>query len=127
MNAKTRKIIGWTISLLMIVFLVFDSSGKIIGIAQAVKATFELGYPTEAILPIGIMLLVFTILYSIPRTSIFGAILLTAYLGGAVATNLRVEAPLFTHILFPVYIGVLVWLGLAFRQENLLKLLTNKL
>lgn len=126
-STKTRKIIGWAISLLMIVFLLFDSIGKIIGIDQSVKATIELGYPHETILPIGIMLLFFTIFYSIHRTSIFGAILLTAYLGGAVATNLRVEAPLFTHVLFPVFIGILVWLGLAFRQENLFKLFTNKL
>ena len=126
-STKTRKIIGWAISLLMIVFLLFDSIGKIIGIDQSVKATIELGYPHETILPIGIMLLFFTIFYSIHRTSFFGAILLTAYLGGAVATNLRVEAPLFTHVLFPVFIGILVWLGLAFRQENLFKLFTNKL
>jgi hypothetical protein len=125
MKTKTKKSIGWTISILMILFLLFDSIGKLVGVAEVVKATSELGYPVGTILPMGLLLLFSTILYAIPRTSIFGAILLTAYLGGAVATNLRVDAPLFSHTLFPVYFGILIWTGLAFRKEDLFKLLTE--
>ncbi|NVO20092.1 MAG: DoxX family protein [Bacteroidetes bacterium] len=126
MTTKTKKTIGWTISSLLIAFFLFDSIGKLIRIDEVVKATTELGYPVVTIVPIGIVLLISTILYAIPRTSIFGAILLTAYLGGAVATHLRVGNPLFTHMLFPVYFGILVWVGQALRHENSLKLLTGK-
>jgi hypothetical protein len=126
MKTRTRKIIGWTISILMIAFLLFDSIGKITRNAYAVQGTVDLGYPDHSIFLIGMILLLCTILYTIPFTSIFGAILLTAYLGGAVATNFRVEAPLYSHVLFPVYIGILLWVGLMLRHESYMKLLTNK-
>jgi hypothetical protein len=71
------------------------------------------------VFPIGIVLLACVALYAIPRTSILGAILLTGYLGGAVASNVRVGNPLFGNILFPVYVGVLLWLGLCLRNERL--------
>lgn len=126
MRTKPKKIIGWVLSLVVILFLLFDGIAKIAGMDEAVKATVELGYPEGTIPIIGSLLLIFTILYAIPGTSFFGAVLLTAYLGGAVATNVRVEAPLFTHILFPAYIGILVWTGLVLRQERLWRLLSNK-
>lgn len=126
MKTRTRKIIGRTISILMIAFLLFDSIGKITRNAYAVQGTVDLGYPDHSIFLIGMILLLCTILYTIPFTSIFGAILLTAYLGGAVATNFRVEAPLYSHVLFPVYIGILLWVGLMLRHESYMKLLTNK-
>jgi hypothetical protein len=75
------------------------------------------------IITIGVILLVCTILYLIPQTAVLGAILLTGYLGGAVATNFRVQAPLFSNVLFPVYLGIFVWLGLYLRDARIRELL----
>jgi len=114
---------GRIISALPVVFLLVDSIMKIFKPPVVVKATVELGYAETVIVSLGILLLTCTVLYVIPRTSLLGAILLTGYLGGAVATNVRVGNPLFTHILFPVYLGVLIWLGLYLRDERLRSLL----
>ena len=92
---------------------------KLVKPEPVVKATVELGYPESVIMTIGIVLLVCVILYVIPRTSVLGAILLTGYLGGAIATHVRVGNPLFSHILFPVYLAVLVWGGLFLRDPRL--------
>jgi len=78
-----------------------------------------LGYPAATIVPLGIVLLICTALYIVPRTTVLGAIFLTGYLGGAVASNVRIGNPLFTHVLFPVYVGVLLWLGLYLRDTRL--------
>jgi hypothetical protein len=91
---------------------------KLVKPAPVVKATVELGYPESTIVGLGIILLGSTILYLIPRTSVLGAILLTGYLGGAVATHVRVSAGLFP-VFFPVMIGVLVWLGVYLRDQRL--------
>ncbi len=114
---------GYIISGLPILFLLVDATAKFFKPEPVVKGTLELGYPESTIIPIGVILLVCTILYAIPRTSILGAILLTGYLGGAVATHVRIGSPLFTHILFPVYLGAFVWLGLYLRDTRLHKLL----
>lgn len=79
----------------------------------------RLGYPASTVVPIGILLLACVALYAVPRTSILGAVLLTGYLGGAVASNVRIANPLFGYTLFPVYVGVLLWLGLYLRNERL--------
>jgi len=84
-----------------------------------VEGTLQLGYPESVILGLGIILLACTVVYLMPRTAILGAILLTGYLGGAVATHVRVGSPLFSHVLFPVYLGVLIWGGLYLRDERL--------
>jgi hypothetical protein len=84
-----------------------------------VQATVDLGYPESSIIGLGIVLLACVVLYVIPKTSLLGAILLTGYLGGAVATHVRVGSPLFTHTLFPVYLGVLVWGGLFLRDPRI--------
>jgi len=102
-----------------VLFLLFDGGGKLVKSANVVQWHVQLGYPESVILPLGIVLLISTVLYVIPRTSVLGAILLTGYLGGAVATNVRIGDPLFTHILFPVYFGVLIWLGLYLRDRRL--------
>lgn len=81
----------------------------------------QLGYSPSVSIPLGIIELVCVILYLVPQTSVFGAILLTGYLGGAVATNVRVGYPLFTNVLFPAYIGILLWSGLYLQSENLRK------
>ena len=109
-----RIISGW-----MVVFLLFDGGVKVMRVPGAVEATVRLGYPARLLLAIGIVELTCAILYVIPRTSILGAILLTGYLGGATATQVRLEDPWF---FFPIVIGVLVWLGLYLRDERLREL-----
>ena len=107
---------GRIISALMVLFLLFDSGLKVMKLAPAVEATARLGYPVSLVLAIGLAELICVLLFVIPRTSILGAILLTGYLGGATATQVRLEDPWF---FFPVVIGVLVWGGIFFRDERL--------
>ncbi|MEP6833220.1 MAG: DoxX family protein [Gemmatimonas sp.] len=106
-----------------VAFLLMDSMMKVLKLAPAVKATAELGFPAESVIVLGIVQLVCTILYIIPRTSMLGAILLTGYLGGAIATHVRLNNPLFTHILFPGYIALLLWGGLYLRDVRLQQLI----
>jgi hypothetical protein len=96
---------GRIISALMILFLLFDSALKVMKLAPAVEGTARLGYPTSLVFPIGIAELICVALFVIPRTTILGAILLTGYLGGATATQVRLEDPWF---FFPVVVGALV-------------------
>ena len=118
-GSKKRLRAGRILSGLTAVFLLADSAGKLAKPAPVVEGTIKYGYQESVIVKLGIVLLVSTVLYLIPRTSVLGAILLTGYLGGAVATHVRVGDPLFTNILFPVYIGILVWGGLYLRDERL--------
>lgn len=113
------KRLGWAITGLTILFLLFDSISKLALEQHVVAATAAIGYPLGSIRPLGIICLACTVLYAIPRTSILGAILLTGYLGGAVASKIRVEDPLFSSVLFGVYFGVFVWGGLYLRNERL--------
>jgi len=117
-GGKGRVWTGRVLSAIALLFLLFDSVNKVSKNPYVMKASAQLGYPEAVIQQIGIILLVCLILYAIPRTSIIGAIIRTGFLGGAVATNLRIENPLFTHTLFPVYMGVLVWGGLYLRSER---------
>lgn len=112
---------GRVLSGLVVLFLLVDAGYKLIRPlpAPAVEAFGKLGYPIEFAAGIGILLLSCVALYLIPRTSVFGAILLTGYLGGAVASHVRVGDPWFSHALFPVYIGLLIWGGLYLRDEKL--------
>ena len=110
---------GWGITGLMIVFFLFDSVLKLMLEQHAVEATTKIGYPLDVIRPLGIICLACTILYAIPRTSILGAILLTGYLGGAIASKVRIEDPLFSSVLFGVYFGILVWSGLYLKDGRL--------
>ena len=100
-------------------FLLMDGAMKLVKPAPVVTATVELGYPESVIVPLGVVLLASTVLYLVPRTAVLGAILLTAYLGGAVATHLRVGNPVLTHTLFPVFFGALLWGGLSLRDTRL--------
>ena len=119
-----RKIwAGRILTILGTIFLVFDSLGKIFGVQEAVEGTVKLGYPNQVVPIIGILLLIFSIIYIIPRTRMIGLILLTAYLGGAVATHFRIGSPLFTHILFPVYISLIIWGGFYLNEESLKNLI----
>jgi hypothetical protein len=109
---------GRVFSILPALFLLLDGIMKLMRPEIVVKTTIQIGYTEDIIVPLGIVLLVCTILYLIPQTSVLGAILLTGYLGGAVATNARIGSPLFSHILFPAYIGVLIWGGLFLRDPR---------
>jgi len=116
--SKTRLGTGRIISALPALFLLVDGAMKLVKPEVVVKTTVELGYAEAVILPLGIVLVACTILYLIPRTAVLGAILLTGYLGGAVATQVRAGQGLFA-ILFPVLLGVLLWGGLVLRDERL--------
>lgn len=116
--SKKRLWIGRVVSGLPALFLLVDGVAKLIKPPPVVEGTVKLGYSESVILPLGIVLLTCTILYIIPRTAVLGAILLTGYLGGAVATHVRVGDPLFS-VLFPVIVGVLLWGGLYLRDDRL--------
>ena len=120
-EAASNKLplIGRIMSALPVLFLLLDGAMKLVKPAPIVSGTIELGYPQAVIVPLGVILLACTVLYAIPRTAVLGAILLTGYLGGAVATHVRVGHPLFSHTLFPVYVGALIWGGLLLRDERL--------
>lgn len=115
--------IGRILSWLTGAFLLLDSVMKMMKAAPAVKGTTDLGYSESVVAGIGITLFISAILYLIPRSAVMGAILLPGYLGGAVASQVRVGDPLFSHILFPVYVAVLVWLGIFLRDARLHALL----
>jgi hypothetical protein len=117
---------GRILSGIAIAFLLFDASGKLMRIAPVLEGTVKLGYPERTVIPMGILLLVGVILYLIPQTSVLGAVYLAAFLGGAVASQYRVGNPLASHVLFPVYVAVLLWGGLALRDPKLLSLLLGR-
>lgn len=115
--------VGWGLSGLMIAFMLFDGAAKLALERHVVEATTKIGFPLDVIRPLGAISLFCTLLYAIPRTAILGAILLTGYLGGAVASKVRIEDPLFSSVLFGVYFGLLVWGGLFLRDEQLRQLI----
>jgi hypothetical protein len=110
---------GRVLSALAVLFLLFDISMHLLRPPFVVAGTKQVGFPVDAILPLGIIQVVCLILYLVPRTSVLGAILWTGYLGGAVATHVRISDPLFSHILFPTYIAALLWGGLWLRDQRL--------
>jgi hypothetical protein len=118
-RARWLQPAGWAMSGLMILFMLFDSLSKLALERHVVEATRSIGYPLDSIRLLGILCLACTLLYAIPRTAILGAILLTGYLGGAIASKVRIEDPLFSSVLFGVYFGILVWGGLYLRDERL--------
>src|SRR5262245_57132702 len=113
---------GRIISALAVLFLLFDAVAKLVKPVWVVEPTIRLGYPESLIVSLGIVLLVCTIIYVIPRTTFLGAILLTGYLGGAVATHVRAGGQWFP-ILFPFIVGLLIWGGYYLRDERLRSLL----
>ena len=116
-------ITGRVLSTIAVLFLTMDAIMKVLQVPQAIQGTARVGYSPAVILPLGIVQLVCLAFYLIPRTSVFGAILWTGYLGGAVATHVRVGDPLFTHILAPVYVATFLWAGLALRNPRLRQVL----
>ena len=115
--------IGRVLSGIAVLFLAFDSVIKVIRLPPAIEGTVKLGYPETAVVTIGIIELVCLAMYLVPQTSVLGAILLTGYLGGAIATHVRVGSPLISHTLFPIYVASLIWGGLLLRDETLRALL----
>jgi hypothetical protein len=121
-TAPVSKKMLWTgriMNTLVVLFLLMDGVMKLINPAPVVEGMNKLGYPLSLTSVIGIVLLVCVVVFAIPRTSILGAILVTGYLGGAVASQLCVGLPLFSNVLFPVYMGVLIWAGLYARDGRL--------
>lgn len=123
MNGK--RTVGWVMSGLLIAFMLMDAGMKLVPLQVVIDTTAGLGYPTSPglIRGLGILALICTALYAWPRTSVLGAILLTGYMGGAVATHVRIGSPLFSHVLFGVYLGLLVWGGLYLRDPRIRALL----
>lgn len=116
--SKGRLLTARVMSGLVILFMLFDSVMKFIKPAEVVEGTLSLGFEEHHIFIIGLLGLLSAILYLVPRTSILGAVLLTGYYGGVIVTHLRMDAPLFSHTLFPVYLAVLAWGGLWLRDES---------
>src|SRR3712207_2390717 len=110
--SRTATRAGRIVSAIPVAFLVFDVAMKFTTIPELTEATAQLGWDPSAAPMLGVILGACLAFYVWPRTAVFGAILLTGYLGGAVATHVRVENPLFSHVLFPIYVGALLWLGL---------------
>jgi hypothetical protein len=116
--SKGRLWTGRIISAVVVLFLLFDSITKVMKVRAVMEASTQLGYPANTIFTIGIILLVCTVFYVIPQTAVLGAILLTGYLGGAVAANLRMGTAMF-NTFFPIAFGVLAWIGIFLREPRL--------
>lgn len=117
---KAARITGWAMSGLLIAFLLFDGAIKLVPLQIVLDTSAQLGLPADPTSAriLGVLTLGSTLLYAIPRTAILGAILLTAYLGGAIATHFSAGSPLFSHLLFGVYLGLFAWGGLWFRDPR---------
>jgi hypothetical protein len=112
--------LGWTLTALAVAFLLMDATMKLLALPVVLNAGAELGFSGAGIARgLGIVLLLCTVLYAVPRTAVLGAILLTGYLGGAIATHVRVDSPLLTHVLFGAYLAVFLWGGLYLREPKL--------
>lgn len=117
--SRTSLWAGRIVSGIISLLLAMDAGLKVFMLAPAVEGTTQLGFPSHAVFPIGLIQVVCLVLYLIPRTSILGAVLWTGYLGGAVATHVRLDNPLFTHVLSPIYVAILLWGGLWLRDRRL--------
>jgi len=118
-----RARVGRALSAVAVAFLLFDSVGKVLEVAPVVAGTTQLGYPEGIVRTLGVILLLCVVVHLIPPASVLGAVLLTGYLGGAVATHVRVGDPLLTHVLFPVYVAAFIWGGLLLRDARLQRVL----
>jgi hypothetical protein len=121
-NDTTSGAALWTgraLSAVAVLFLTFDSVIKLLMVQPVIDGAAQLGYPVSTMFGIGVVLLSCVATYVFPRTAVLGAVLLTGYLGGAIATHVRVQNPLFTHTLFPIYVALFVWGGLFLRDARL--------
>ena len=117
-SSNKRVWAGRIVSAIPVLFLLFDGTIHILRIPAVVEGFAKAGFPISTALPLGIIEIICVVLYAIPRTSVLGAILLTGYLGGAVATNVRQQLPMLGYVLFPVYVGVFIWGGLWLRDAR---------
>ena len=119
--SKSARWTGLIMSGLVILFLLFDGGIKLVPLEIVTQTSGEIGLPPDASFArlLGVLTLIGVALYAIPQTSVLGAILLTGYMGGAIATHLRIDSPLFSHTLFGIYLGLLIWGGLYLRDPRL--------
>jgi hypothetical protein len=122
----SRLTVGRIISAFAVVFLVFDTVIKFTGIPAVAESMNQLGYPVSSAVGIGVLELICLAVYLVPRTSVLGAIILTGYLGGAIASHVRVGNPLFSHVLFPIYIAALLWGGLYLRDARVRSIISAR-
>ena len=125
MNSRTAVWTGRVLSGIAVLFLIFDGAIKLVPIQPVTDSLRELGYPaTDSFARfLGVITLICTALYAWPRTALLGAVLLTAIMGGAIASHLRLGDPLFSHTLFGVYLGLLFWVGLWLRDERVRRIM----
>lgn len=124
-QSSARIWIGRSLTAIAVLFLLMDATIKVLKLPAAVDSTVQVGYSANVVLPIGLLELALLVLYLIPRVAPLGAVLWTGFLGGAVATHLRVGDPLFTHVLFPTYVGAMLWAGLWLRDARVRALLSH--
>ena len=125
MNSRTALWTGRVLSGIAVLFLIFDGAIKLVPIQPVTDSLRELGYPASDSFArfLGVITLICTALYAWPRTAVLGAVLLTAIMGGAIASHLRLGDPLFSHTLFGVYLGLLFWVGLWLRDVRVRRIM----
>ena len=124
--SRRRLWVGRILSGLVVAFLVVDAAMKVMKLPVVLEASKQLGFSEGSIFGIGVVLLACTITYLVPRFSLVGALLITGYLGGAIATHVRMGNPLFSHTLFPIYVAALVWGGLYLRDPRVRALIAPR-
>ena len=119
--SRAARWTGYVMSGLVILFLLFDGGIKLVPLEIVTETSAQIGLPADASFArlLGVLTLIGVVLYAVPQTAVLGAILLTGYMGGAIATHLRIDSPLFSHTLFGVYLGLLIWGGLYLREPRL--------
>jgi hypothetical protein len=118
-SMRTQVRFAYVLTTLAALFLMLDTVMKLLRLAPAVEGTTALGYPVHTVVLIGAIELVCLALYLVPRTAVLGAVVMTGYLGGAVATHVRIGSPLLSHTLFPIYVAAMLWAGLYLREPRL--------
>ena len=128
-NVKpTPKVQLWTgrvLSGIAVLFLIFDAVIKVINIQPVVDSSMELGLPLDLAPVLGSLMLICLVIYLVPRTAVLGAVLITGYLGGAIAIQARIDAPLFS-LIFPIIIGTMIWAGLYLRDRRLREFVAHR-
>lgn len=117
------RLVGRILTGIVMAFMIFDTGFKFTGAKEAIDSTVQLGFQSHHLTTIALVEVVCVLLYLVPRTAPIGAVLLTGYFGGAILTHIRVDNPLFSHILFPTYLGAMMWLGLYLRDARVRALL----
>lgn len=122
---RMQERIGIGLSAIAVLFLLFDATGKLLEVAPVIEACADLGYPAGTVQTLGLILALCVGIYLVPRFAVVGAVLLTGFLGGAIAAHVRVGNPLLTHVLFPIYVAVCIWGGLYLRDPRVRWLLES--